>query len=253
MEKKFLQNIGLNDKEIEIYLSLLQVDSNSVLDLSKKTKILRTSVYPILDSLKEKGLISEIKKGKKVYFQAEPPERIGFFIESQKIKLEEQSRLAKEFIPRLKSLSRQKGERPIIKIYEGRDGVFKANEESFGYEKNNQEATAYFVYPYDLLENLFSTDEIGKSRALRVNRNIKSKAIYTYSKGERAASPSSKRIKIDEKKYPILCDLSVFNDIVRVHTLGKSLSSLVIKSSDFAETIKSLLKIIFDEKKDEIK
>lgn len=253
MEKKFLQNIGLSEKEIIIYLSLLQVDSSSVLDLSKKTKILRTSVYPILDSLQEKGLVSEIKKGKKIYFQAEPPERIGFYIESQRIKLEEQGSLAKEFIPRLKSLSRETGERPIVKIYEGREGVFKANEETFGYEKKNQEDTAYCAYPFDLLESFFSANEISKSRAQRLRRNIKSKAIYTYSKGEQAPSQNSKRIKIDENKYPILCDISVFNDIVRVHTLGKSLSSLVIKSSDFAVTIRSLLKLIFDNQKDQIK
>ena len=76
MEKKFLQDIGLDNKEIDIYLGLLQVDSSSVLELSKKTKILRTSIYSVLDSLIEKGLVSEIKKGKKSYFQAEPPERI---------------------------------------------------------------------------------------------------------------------------------------------------------------------------------
>ena len=54
------------------------------------------------------------------------------------------------------------------------------------------------------------------------------------------------RIKIDEKKYPILCDISVYNDIIRVHTLGKSISSMVIKSKDFAETMKSLFEFIFD-------
>lgn len=247
MEKNFLQNIGLNNKEIDIYLSLLLVDSSSVLDLSRKTKILRTSIYSILDSLKDKGLISEIKKGKKVYFQAESPERIGFFIESQKIKLEEQSNLAKEFIPRLKSLSREKGEKPIVKTYEGRDGVFKANEESFGYEKKgNNDEFAYFMYPYDILENLFSNNEINKASSQRINKNIKSKAIYTYSKGERPESLNSVRIKIDEKKYPILCDISIYNDIIRIHTLGKSISSMVIKSKDFAETMKSLFEFIFD-------
>lgn len=246
MERKFLNNIGLSDKEIDVYLALLEVDSSSVIDLSKKTKILRTSVYPIVDSLIEKGLISEVKKGKRIYFQADPPERIGFFIESQKSKLEEQSLLAEEFIPRLKGLSRAGGEKPIVKIYEGRDGIFKANKESFGYNKNNLDEFAYFLYPYDKIEKFFSSSEIKKARSQRTNKNIKSKAIYTYTKGNRSETPNSIRIRIDEKKYPILCDVSVCNDIVRIHTLGKYLSSLVIKSNDFAETMKSLFKLIFD-------
>lgn len=246
MIKKFLQDIGLSDKEINLYLELLKVESSSILDLSKKTKILRTSIYPIIESLEEKSLVSKIKKGKKIQFQAEPPERIGVYIESQRIKLEEQSQLANDFIPQLKSLAHQSGEKPVIKIYEGREGIFKANEESFGYGKINDDDTANFIYPYDLLENLFSAQEIKKSSLQRTKRNIKSQAIYTYSKGKRPESENSIRIKIDGDKYPLKCDISIFKDMVRINTLGKSLSSLVIKSSDIADTLKSLFKLAFD-------
>ncbi len=249
MLNKFLKDIGLNNKEANIYLELLRLDYSSVLDLSKKTGILRTSIYPILNSLIEKGLVSENKIGKKVFFQAETPERIRTFIEAQKIKLEEQKKLADDFIPQLKSLSRQTGEKPIIKIYEGREGIFKANEESFGHEKINAGETTYSIYPYDILENFFSEQEIKKSRNQRVGRNIKSEAIYTYSKGERTPSENSIRLRIDGNKYPLSCDINIFKDIVRVITLGKSLSSMVIKSQDFADTLKSLFKAAFDNQK----
>lgn len=249
MINKFLQDIGLNEKEVNIYLELLRVDNSSVLDLAKKTNILRTSIYPIIESLKEKGLVSEIEVGKKINFQAEPPERIAAFIQSQKLKAEEQAQLANEFIPQLKSLSRQTGEKPIVKVYEGREGIFKANEESFGYGKNDVNEISYFIYPYDLIENLFSGQEIKKSSQQRINRHIKSRAIYTYSKGERPKSEDSVRIKIDGKKYPIKCDISIFKDMVRIHTLGKSLSSLVIKSQDIADTLKSLFEAVFDSQK----
>jgi len=251
MINKFLKDIGLNEKEINIYLELLRVENSSVLDLSKKTNILRTSIYPIVDSLKEKGLVSEIMSGKKVRYQAEAPERIGAYIESQKIKLEEQSRLSDEFIPQLKSLSRQTGEKPIVKVYEGREGVFKANEESFGYGKNDPSDTAYFIYPYDILKDLFSDQEIKKSSSQRIGRHIKSEAIYTYSKGEREKGENSNRVRIDENKYPIKCDISIFKDMVRIHTLGKSLSSLVIKSQDIADTLTSLFKAVYDGQKKE--
>lgn len=249
MIKKFLQDIGLNEKEVIIYLELLRVDKSSVLDLAKKTGILRTSIYSIIDSLKEKGLVIETEVGKKINFQAEPPERIFAFIESQRLKVEEQSQLAVEFIPQLKSLSRQTGEKPIVKVYEGREGILKANEESFGYGKSNPGDTAYFIYPYDLVENLFSSQEIKKYSNQRLNRHIKSKAIYTYSKGDRPKSVDSIRVKIDGKKYPIKCDVSIFKDMVRIHTLGKSLSSLIIKSQDIADTFKSLFEAVFDNQK----
>lgn len=249
MIQKFLKDIGLNEKEVLLYMELLRADSYSVLDLSKNTNILRTSVYPIIEALKEKGLVSEIKVGKKIRFQAEAPERIGSYIESQKIRLEEQSQLAEEFIPQLKSLSRQTGEKPIVKVYEGRDGIFQANEESFGYGKIDKDDVAYFVYPFDLVENLFSEQELKKSKNQRMSRHIKSEAIYTYSKGDRPASENSVRVRIDGEKYPIKCDVSIFKDMVRIHTLSKSLSSLVIKSQDIADTFKSIFKVAFDTQK----
>ena len=73
MLEKYLQEIGLSDKEASVYVALLQVDNDSVLDLAKRTKINRTTIYPVLESLAKKGLISEIKIDKKVRFQAEPP------------------------------------------------------------------------------------------------------------------------------------------------------------------------------------
>jgi len=75
MLEKYLQEIGLGDKEAAVYAALLQVDDDSVLDLSKKTKINRTTIYPVLESLAKKGLISEVKVNAKVRYQAEPPER----------------------------------------------------------------------------------------------------------------------------------------------------------------------------------
>lgn len=243
---KFLKDIGLNDREASIYLELLRLDNSSVLDLSKKTNILRTSVYPILDALMEKGLISEVKIGKKVFFQAEAPERIGTYIQSQKIKLDEQAQLVDEFVPQLKSLSRQTGEKPIVKIYEGREGMFKAFEESFGYGKIEDNEVIYNIYPFDLLENFFSDQELKKTSSIRAKQKIKSEAIYTYSKGERMVGENSTRLRIDENKYPISCDISIFKDVVRIITLGKSLSSLVIKSQDIADTLKSLFKVAYD-------
>ena len=111
MIEKFLEDIGLSEKETKVYLDLLRVDNSSVLDLAKQTNILRTTIYPILESLETKGLISRTKIGKKIRFQAEPPERLETYIEAQKVKLNEQSKLVDEYVPQLKSLSRQIGEK----------------------------------------------------------------------------------------------------------------------------------------------
>ena len=66
MFEQFLEEIGLSEKEAKIYLALLQVDSALISDLAEKTKINRTTVYPVLESLAKKGLVSELQEGKKM-------------------------------------------------------------------------------------------------------------------------------------------------------------------------------------------
>src|SRR6185369_12406710 len=106
MLEKYLQTIGLSDKEASVYLALVQVDNAAVLDLSKKTKLKRPTVYVILESLAKKGLVSETTVGKKTHYQAEPPERLETFVDRQKLILEENSKRLKDIIPEIKSIQR---------------------------------------------------------------------------------------------------------------------------------------------------
>lgn len=60
-----LKNAGLNTKEATTYLSILELGEASMGQLVKKSKLKRTTLYDLVESLKEKGLISTAKQGKK--------------------------------------------------------------------------------------------------------------------------------------------------------------------------------------------
>jgi len=247
MLEKYLQDIGLSEKEAIIYLALLAVDNSSVLDLSKKTKLNRSTTYVILESLAKKGLVSETTVGKKTHYQAEPPERIETYVEQRKIMLEEQSKKLKDFIPQIKSVQRQSGEKPIVKYYEGRDGLVSLHEEFF--MGQNENAISYLVYSKDLVDEIFTKQEKDKYRAMRLGKNIKSKVLYTFKNGDISSTADGERIKIDESKYPILCDISICDDRIKIAILGKKLSGIFIKSKEFAETFRSIFNVGFDELK----
>lgn len=242
MIQKFLQDIGLNQKEADIYLALLAVDSASALEISKKTNIKRTSVYPVIEGLIKKGLASEVAVGKKNEYQAEPPEHLQTYIENERSRLNEQVQILKDVVPRLKGISRDSAERPIIKYYEGREGILSAIDDFL--ENNDEGGDMYLAYPRDLVEELFSGDEVIKGHNLRIKRNIKAHSVYTYSKGDIPSDTTSDRVRLENtKEFPILADVGVYKDRVRIYTLGKKLSGIYIKNSDFAETIKTLIKL----------
>lgn len=220
------------------------VDSYSVVELSKKTGINRTTIYPILEQLKEKGFVIEVKSGKKINYQGETPDRLETYVEQQKLKLGEQSRTIQDIIPQMKSLSRQSGEKAIIKFYEGRKGILDSSHDYF--ESEDVGGTAYLLYPRDLIEEFFSKTETTKAKEFRLKKGVQVKSIYTYAKGELSAGESSERIRIDANKYPIKCEIGIYKDRVRIHNFGKNLSSIFIKSQDVADTLKILFELAFE-------
>jgi hypothetical protein len=81
---------------------------------------------------------------------------------------------------------------------------------------------------------------------MRISRGIKSKVLYTSTRGDRQSDQTGDRIKIDETKYPISCDISIYRDKVRIAILGKKLSSIFIRSQDFADTLRSIIDLAYD-------
>ncbi|MFA6445942.1 MAG: helix-turn-helix domain-containing protein [Candidatus Paceibacterota bacterium] len=245
MFEKYLKEIGLSEKEAEVYLALLQGDSFSILEIAKKTKINRTTIYPVIKSLSEKGLVSETTTNTKTNYRAESPDRLATFIERQKILLEENSKRMLDIIPQLKGIQRELGEKPVVKYFEGREGMVSSVEgDIFANAEPNE--MAYMIYPKDLVDEVFKKDETSKFKKQRVTKKIKGLSIYTYKNGDIPSDETSTRIKIDGDKYPISCDISIYKDKVRIATLKKNLSAIDIQSADLAQTLKSLVRLIHD-------
>lgn len=251
MFEKYLQNLGFTSNEAVIYISLLKVDGATALDLSKKTNINRSTVYVTIESLAQKGLVSETTVGKKTQFTAESPERIKTYIERRKLELEEMEKRMEDVIPQMKSIMRDSGERPVVKYFEGRDGIISAIEDFLVDPHDGKvDGETYLIYPKDLLEDIFTDAERKKYREMRIGKNIKSKVLYTSEKSDKPSDNTGERIKIDGGKYPITCDISVYKDRVRINILGKKLSGIFIKSQDLADTLRSIFNLAYDKLKE---
>ncbi len=245
MLEKYLEEIGLSEKESQVYLALLAVESESIQDLAKRTGINRTTVYPVLETLEKKGLVSEVQKGKKVEYVAAPPERLETFVERQKVVLEERAERLKDIIPQIKSIQRESGEKPIVKLFIGREGAISAYEEFFNI-KSSEHKDGYFIFNQNILKDIFTEEERKKFREIRLGKEVYPNTIYNNKEGDAIFKTEGNRYRIDELKYPIKVDMTIIGDSLIVTTLGEHISSLVIKSADFTETLRSLCRYIHD-------
>jgi sugar-specific transcriptional regulator TrmB len=79
-----LKNFGLSEKEIAVYLALVELGPSSVREISAKSKVNRGTSYDILKSLIALGIVSYYNKESKQYFMAEAPEKLLSAIDQKK-------------------------------------------------------------------------------------------------------------------------------------------------------------------------
>jgi sugar-specific transcriptional regulator TrmB len=118
-----LKDLGLSDHEASVYLASLSLGPSTISKIAQNSGVKRTSVYPIIDSLRQKGLVNIEFQGWKKLYTAESPDKLKFIINDKLNKLEEK-------LPDFLAMYNLKGGESFIKYYEGIEGI-KTVYESF--------------------------------------------------------------------------------------------------------------------------
>ena len=122
MDLELLKEIGLTEGEIKVYIALFKLGSTSTGALIKESQVHASKVYPILDRLMEKGLVSYIKEGKKTIYTANPATTIISYLDKLQSKIAQQKLSAKNLIFELdilKSVGKKDTEATLFKGVKG--------------------------------------------------------------------------------------------------------------------------------------
>ena len=120
--KSTFKKIGLNEKEINVYLAVLKYGKIKPSDLAKVTKLNRATVYNIAQNLVSRGIIAEDLSGKILYFSPLSPENLIKILDQPKRELEEKKNLIEEAVNELKLInSEQIYPVPKIRFIEEKD------------------------------------------------------------------------------------------------------------------------------------
>lgn len=145
MDTTSLKKLGLSDKEIKVYLKLLEHGALSVRALAELSDLNRGTAYDILKHLQDIGLVSFYHQNTKQRFVAEEPEKLLKLVRDQEEELKSAKTDLVDLIPELKSLQDKGGNRPVTKFYEGRTGI-KAILEDVLESMTGQTDKTYYVY-----------------------------------------------------------------------------------------------------------
>lgn len=239
MYEKELQNLGLSEKESKVYVTALELGAETAQNIAKQSGINRATTYVQIESLKQKGLMSEFEKGKKTYYVAEDPNRLQNFLTSLEKELNLKKTEVNSVLPGLISIFEGMGEKPRVRFFEGIEGA-RAMHHDLLTTKNK--VTQGFLYLDDLFQSFPEYQQ--EFTKYRIQKRITSHIIYTQKSGPREDEVDKKQLReakfIDSKKFPIAATITLYDDKVAISTYKAKPFGVIIKNKHIADTIKAI-------------
>ncbi|RJP46796.1 MAG: hypothetical protein C4584_01160 [Armatimonadetes bacterium] len=238
----FLQTIGLTENEAEIYEILLKLGEVPVREITKKTKLKRPAVYKTLYTLEEKGLATHKEFKKIIHFKVESPTQLIELADEEYKKIERARKDLQSTLPQLSSQYIFNVDKPIVKLYEGLQGL----KEIYLDILKEAKPGFSFLQTEDMEPELLKWLRIYFLKG-RLKRKMHLKAIV--STGKHAKSFVSRDIDeyrisktIPSHLFPFQHEVTIYGDKVAfVHyKKGESLIGMVVKHPQFAQTMKAI-------------
>jgi HTH-type transcriptional regulator, sugar sensing transcriptional regulator len=238
MLEKDLEKMGLDQKEARVYLALLELGEANVQRIAKKSDVKRTTVYDIIESLKEKGLLSSTMRKRKLLYSAEDPRTL-------EEKLEEKKHTLRRILPELLSLANKLEKKPKIRFFEGEEGIKEVYKDTLNYSDQELLAwlsneTAADSFDRKFFDNYYVPRRVSKKiwvRAIAQSTPI----LQQYKSMDEKSLRRTKLISTDNFSIEVEINLYGKNKIAIMSFSEKI--GLIIESQKIFTTLKSVFEM----------
>jgi HTH-type transcriptional regulator, sugar sensing transcriptional regulator len=245
---KSVEELGLSNKEARVYLANLMLGPAGVQQIADLSGIKRVTTYVILEALVNLGLVSQTSHAKKTLFNAESPENLRRLLEKREQSIQDQKQQLDDLLPELSKLKVLPKDAPVIKFYDGAEGIRSATQSLFTETQDQDIEYVYGISNLDDLHQFFP--DIGEQSAnpSRIKAGFNSKFLYTSKRGPiyRESDASRHRVSryIPPEKFNFEGDISVWADyVVYLSLRGARPIGVIIKSHELAQSMIALFEL----------
>lgn len=237
--KEELERLGLAEKAARTYLSALELGSSPVQAIAQKANLPRPTVYVQIEELKKLGLVTTVERGKKTFYAAEPPRQLDLLLKKQEDELMFRRQELAKILPEFEALANLAPEKPIVKFYEGKEGLAAMREELL--KNPRYQSFLSFTALDDYLAGLPNFEQDQSDR--REQKGIPIKVIYTYSQGKYNWTKGKLREVrfLPYDKFPFSSSISIAPDVgVQIIKHQNGYLGVLIENKELAQTMTSI-------------
>lgn len=241
MIEETLRNVGLSPEETEVYLSLLSFGTMSPTEVATKTKVKRTYVYKICEDLLKKGLVTITQKGAKKAYAPASPDYLLSIAEKKRQEIENNAEQLEKVLSELKTKYSTVETRPLVKTYEGLEGLKKLYLDTLSEGKDIDalvDTSDIDLELRDWLKTVYLPKRVGK----KIHANVilaSGKLSNEYSTRNETGMRTVK--VVDSNKYPIKNEVNVYGNKVAFiqNHKGEPLIGVIIENKIISQTLKA--------------
>lgn len=243
MNEKLLEEIGLTQGEIKVYLTLLKTGETTTGKVIDKAQISSGKIYEILDKLIKKGLVSYIIKEKTKYFRASSPNRIlNYLHEKEEVLKEKEQEMCRE-LPSLLALEKSTKKETEIHLFKGFRGVQTAIFEALSDLTNKDEVLGMGIFSKKPEQFNILWPKWHKER---IRKKIKCRMLFSEKGTEYCTL--FKKMKYTEVRFilgltPAAVD--VMGNRALIFTHGKDPSCLSIQHPEIVQSFKTFFETLW--------
>lgn len=236
-----LKELGLEDKEANIYLASLLLGPTTILKLSRHSGVNRTTTYEVIDSLERKGLMKKEIHGLKTLFAPEPPERLENTLEMKRA-------LLARTLPELEGKYHLKSTGSSIKYYEGLTSIKNVYDDIL---KDLKPHDFYYVISnteewQNLDNDYFMKNHIEKLRDMNINRNVLFVDSPLAQKRKETEKNFNEKVKLLPKDANIHVDMAITPYKLVTFQLHEPLVALVVENKTMIDTQKEVFELLWN-------
>lgn len=246
-----LQEFGLNSKQVQVYLILLQKGILSPSEISRFTNINRTTVYRIIEELKIIGLVEEIVAEHSTKTKAVSPEKLQMIVMQKELELQKMKNNLPLIIAGLVNNIEESHPSTKVKYFRGQEGMKqllwntlqadpKRGVVGYGYSDWNEYVGKQYAEKIrqEYVERKIPSLEI-------LNNPVRDKSAYTDNKIY--ASNIHQSRKISKEKLEINHNLAVYNDVFCFYSLyDNELFGIEIHNHEIAKTQRQIFYLLWE-------
>jgi sugar-specific transcriptional regulator TrmB len=236
-----LLELGLSDKEAQLYLSAIKLGAATAQRLAQESELKRATVYPHIDSLIAKGLFHVEMRGVRKVFIPEPPEKLVKLLEMKKQTLVNILPMLTEVFVHASPANSS------IKIYYGISGIKLVYDHILD---SLNEGDEYLVISDQ--KKWFSIDPIYFDSFIKRRAKLFLDTKLLLQDNDHAREFKSRedqyheRIKLIPKNIDIKINMVILNNKVVITQLVDPVMVTLIENPNMAEMIKVLFNIIWE-------